>query len=224
MGKTLRRCDSSRWICLTWKVITRYGFHFFFSLVFELQISKFQNPLVMVLSDAPSRRLAPPPGMTAQINICGELAEKVVRLLLRKIIYDWPAGYSGCLGFSEWRLPELDGRCRNRSDLVGACYDHYVNRFFGAPAALVGSLFTIERNRSGRLCFALFGLSRPITISRAQKDSRRVGDNFGVVLLCFTNLVWQIWKGFRTVRYLILGGFVLFFWRLLDSLRFDLDK
>lgn len=83
----------------------------------------------------------------------------------------------------------LGRRCRNRSDLVGACYDHYVNRFFGAPAALVGSLFTIERNRSGRLCFALFGLSRPITISRAQKDSRRVGDNFGVVLLCFTNLV-----------------------------------
>lgn len=78
----------------------------FFSWLFELQISKFQNPLVMVLSDAPSRRLAPPPGMTAQINICGELAEKVVRLLLRKIIYDWPAGYSGCLGFSEWRLLE----------------------------------------------------------------------------------------------------------------------
>lgn len=125
-----------------------------------------------------------------------------------------------------WMAPArgLGRRCRNRSDLVGACYDHYVNRFFGAPAALVGCLFTIERNRSGRLCFALFGLSRSITISRAQKDSRRVGDNFGVVLLCFTNLVWQIWKGFRTVRYLILGGFVLFFWRLLDSLRFDLDK
>lgn len=224
MGKTLRRCDSSRWICLTWKVITRYGFHFFFRWFLNY---KFPSSRTRLSWSSPTQRVD-----DWRHRRGYDRTNQYLRWVGRKsgstfIAQNnlWLAGRLLWMFGIFWMAPARARKAvpksirPSRRLLRSLCQP-----IFGAPAALVGSLFTIERNRSGRLCFALFGLSRPITISRAQKDSRRVGDNFGVVLLCFTNLVWQIWKGFRTVRYLILGGFVLFFWRLLDSLRFDLDK
>lgn len=156
MGKTLRRCDSSRWICLTWKVITRYGFQFFFRWFLNY---KFPSSRTRLSWSSPTQRVDDwrhRRDMTAQINICGELAEKVVRLLLRKIIYDWPAGHSGCLGFSEWRLLELGRRCRNRSDLVGACYDHYVNR--SSERLLRSSALCLRLSVTDRVGFVLLCL------------------------------------------------------------------